>query len=492
MFVRYGIVVTMSHSVKKNFVYNSAYQIFQIITPLVTTPYLSRVLEASGVGLYSYTYAIAVYFVMFATLGMSNYGVRAMAAVADNPAQRNKTFSSVFASQLVVAIPVFVFYLVYAILFPQGGMVISLLWAMYVFSSVINVSWLFFGMEDFAKATIINIATKVLELVGIFTLIHSAQDVYIYCGIDSLCFLLGFALLLPFLRKYVKFSKPTWAEVKVHFLPNLKLFIPVIAISLYTTLNSILLGAMSTMEQTGYFDYSNKMARMPLAVITALGTVMLPRMSNMFAAGKTEEGLDLLDTSMWLMLAGGLAMAFGITGIAPEFVVVFFGPGYEPCAAVMTALAWIVPLICATNVIGAQYLLPLYRDNHYTISVCAGAVINVVLCLLLISELGALGAALGVVAAEFVVLTVQVFFVRGELPLARYVKNTFPFFFIGIVMAVFIRFIVSLLMPALGMSVLLLVIEILVGVLVFCLLSFIYCLITKNQYFWRIVGKNKG
>lgn len=106
----------------------------------------------------------------------------------------------------------------------------------------------------------------------------------------------------------------------MHFLPNLKLFIPVIAISLYTTLNSILLGVMSTMEQTGYFDYSEKMAKMPLAVITALGTVMLPHMSGLFASGKHEEGLALLDTSMWFMLAGGLAVAFGIAGIAPEFV----------------------------------------------------------------------------------------------------------------------------------------------------------------------------
>lgn len=482
----------MSHSVKKNFIYNSAYQVFQIITPLVTTPYLSRVLEASGVGLYSYTYAIAVYFVMFATLGMSNYGVRAIAAVADNPAQRNKTFSSVFVSQLVVAIPVFILYLVYAILFPQGGMVISLLWAMYVFSSVINVSWLFFGMEDFVKATIINIATKVLELVGIFTLIRSAQDVYIYCGIDSLCFLLGFALLLPFLRKYVKFSKPTWAEVKVHFLPNLKLFIPVIAISLYTTLNSILLGAMSTMEQTGYFDYSNKMARMPLAVITALGTVMLPRMSNMFAAGKTEEGLDLLDTSMWFMLAGGLAMAFGITGIAPEFVPVFFGPGYEPCIAVMTALAWIVPLICATNVIGAQYLLPLYRDNHYTISVCIGAVVNILLCIILIGKFGALGAALGVLAAEFVVLAVQILFVHGELPLGRYLHNMLPFVVIGFVMLAIIRLVGSVLVGIMGISAIALVVEILVGTAFFCAVSFVFCFVTKNYNFYRIVGKGRG
>lgn len=478
----------MSHSVKKNFIYNSAYQIFLIIAPLISTPYLSRVLGPGGVGEFSYTYAIAAYFVMFATLGMSNYGVRTIAAVASDPERRSKTFCSVFASQLAIAVPVFLVYLVYALVMPQGGVFIALLWAMYVFSGVVNISWLFFGMEDFAKATIINIATKALELVGIFTLIHSAQDVYLYCGIHSLALLLGFVLLMPFARQYVSFSRPTWAEVKVHFLPNLKLFIPVIAISLYTTLNSILLGVMSTMEQTGYFDYSEKMAKMPLAVITALGTVMLPRMSGLFASGRREEGLALLDTSMWFMLAGGLAVAFGIAGIAPEFVPVFFGPGYEPCVPVMVVLAWVVPLICATNVIGAQYLLPMYRDNHYTISVCIGAVANIALCLALISRLGALGAAIGTVAAELVVLAVQAYFVRGELPLLRYLRSMLPFVAIGAFMTILIRVISIPLVSIVGVSVLTLLVEMIVGVAFFCVLAFVYCIATKNQHFHRIIG----
>lgn len=481
----------MARSVKKNFIYNSAYQIFLIITPLVTTPYLSRVLGASGVGVYSYTYAIASYFVMFATLGMANYGIRAIATVADDPEQRSKTFSSVFASQLMVSIPVFLIYLAYAFIFPQGGMQIALIWAMYVFSSVINISWLFFGMEDFAKATIINLSTKVLELVGIFTLIHSASDVYLYCAIDSLCFLLGFALLLPFARKYVRFERPSWSSVRQHFLPNLKLFIPVVAISLYTTLNSVLLGIMSTMEQTGYFDYSQKMAKMPLAVITALGTVMLPRMSTMFASGQKEEGLGLLTTSMWFMLAGGLAMAFGITGIAPEFVPVFFGPDFDPCVPAMMMLAWVVPLICATNVIGAQYLLPLYRDNHYTISVCVGAAVNIALCLALIGEFGALGAAIGTVVAELVVLLVQVFYVRKELPLALYLKNMIPFVVFGAIMMAVIRLVAFLMIPALGVSVVTLVSEIAAGVICFCALTLIYCLVTKNEHFGKLV-KRRG
>ena len=215
---------------------------------------------------------------------------------------------------------------------------------------------------------------------------------------------------------------------------------------------------------------------------------MLPRMSGLFASGRREEGLALLDTSMWFMLAGGLAVAFGIAGIAPEFVPVFFGPGYEPCVPVMVVLAWVVPLICATNVIGAQYLLPMYRDNHYTISVCIGAVANIVLCLALISHLGALGAAIGTVAAELVVLAVQAYFVRGELPLLRYLRSMLPFVAIGALMTILIRVISIPLVSIVGVSVLTLLVEMVVGVAFFCVLAFVYCAATKNQHFHRIIG----
>ncbi len=482
----------MARSVKKNFLINSAYQIFQIITPLVTTPYLSRVLGASGMGLYSYTYSIALYFFMFAMLGMSNYGVRAIAAVADDAEKRSSVFCSVYASQLLIALPIFLLYLVYCFVMPQGGLAIALLWGMYVFSASINITWLFFGMEDFAKVTIINFVAKVLELLGIFVLIHGPQDVYVYCGIDSLCFLVISAFTFPFLRRYVHFVRPTWHRIKEHFLPNVRLFVPVIAISLYTTLNSVLLGVMSTMEQTGYFDYSQKMARMPLAVITAMGTVMFPHMSRMFAAGQRKESLDLLEVSMWFMLAGGLAMAFGIVGIAPVFVPVFFGPGYESCVNVMIILAWIVPLICTANVIGGQYLLPLYRDNQYTASVCVGAAVNIALCLLLIERFGALGAAIGAVTAELAVLSVQAILVRRELPLFRYARNSLPFVIFGIIMLLSIRGIEGCLMNVVGVSVVMLVAEIAGGIVVFCALALTYCIITKNRYFYRLVSRGKS
>lgn len=158
----------------------------------------------------------------------------------------------------------------------------------------------------------------------------------------------------------------------------------------------------------------------------------------------------------------------------------------------MIVIAWVVPLICATNVIGAQYLLPMYRDNHYTVSVCAGAVINIALCLMLIRNLGAIGAAVGTLAAEVMVLAVQAYYVRGELPLLRYARNVLPFVLIGLLMTGVIRIFAFVLVPLAGVSVVTLIAEIIIGIIFFSGASFVYCLATKNENFHRIIGKRLG
>lgn len=479
----------MAQSLKKNFIYNSAYQVFQIITPLVTTPYLSRVLGASGIGVYSYTNSIANYFVMFATLGMSQYGVRAIASAGNDRDARSKVFWSAYLSQLVVSLIVIAAYFLYALTMPQGGQVNALLWSMWVVSCAFNVTWLFFGTEDFRRTTIRSFAVKVIELVGIFTLIHSKNDVWLYCGLDAFTFLLNQVVLWPFVKDFVDPYRPSWDEVKTHFKPNLALFVPVVAVSLYTTLNTVLLGALSTSEQTGFYSYAEKLSKMPMSVITALGTVMLPRMSNALATGHRKEGLELIESSMWLMLAMAFALSFGIMGVAREFVPVFLGEEFTPAIPTMVLLPWIIPFICVTNVIGVQYLLPSHRDAQYTASVCCGAVVNVVLCAFLIPPLGSLGSAIGTVVAEAVVLAVQCWSVRDELPLKHYASASLPFLFVGLAMCLLIRAISSLLVGWFGVSVTTLLIEVLVGGVAYLVLAGGYCLATHNAQFYKIFGK---
>jgi len=475
-------------SVKKNFLLNSSFQLTKVIIPLFTVPYLSRVLGPENIGIYSYTHSVANYFVMVAMLGMSTYGVRLIASSGDDREKRSKRFWSAYASQLIVFTLVVIAYAAYLRVVPDDQRFICILWAMWVFSSGLDITWLLFGSEDFKAPTVRSITILILQLVLIFLLVKTQNDLWIYVTITASGSLLSQAVLWPFINRYVDFWMPTWKDVRKHFMPNMRLFIPAIAISLYVVFDKVVLGALSTMVETGYYEYAYKMTLVPLAFITALGTVMLPRMSNVFAAGNRESGIKLLESSMWIMQLGAMAVAFGLLAVAPEFVPVFFGDEFLPCTELMCVLVVILPAVSGSNVIGRQYLIPVNRDTGYTLSVVFGAVANLVIVFVLIPELGAMGAAIGSTAAEVVVLISQCIMVKDELPLKTYILNTIPFLIIGIAMAVAVRAVSSALITVFGLSVATLLLEILIGVLFYSVSVVSFCVFTNNRHFQYLFG----
>lgn len=470
-------------NLKKNYLYQAAYQLLLIIVPLVTTPYLSRVLGASQVGVYSYTYSIANYFVMFATLGMSTYGVREIAACGGDRESRSKVFWEMYAVQALVSAVCIAAYVVYSFTNPEGGFVVAAVWGMWVVSALLDVSWMFFGVEVFRMPTIRSIVTRLLSVAVIFGFVRGPEDLWIYCAAIAGSFLANQVLLWPFVRRYVDFVIPRPEAALRHLIPNLRLFIPVIAISFYVTLDKVMLGAMAGMTQVGYFEYSEKLSRMPMALVTAVGTVMLPRMTVELKSGNKEKALSLLEGSIWAMLMMAFAMMFGIIGIAHEFAPVFLGSEFSSCDVIMCVLALIIPIVSATNVLGRQYLLPTARDTLFTLSVCVGAVVNVCLNLTLIPAAGAMGAAVSTVCAEASVLVAQVIMTNKELPLRLYFRNAIPFAVCGFLMAVVIRLSSALLTAIWGVGVTTLALEICVGIVVYAALAVGWCLVTRNEHF---------
>lgn len=483
----------MARSVGKNFLWNAGYKLLLVLTPLITTPLVSRALGAEQVGVYSYTYSVEQYFAMFAVLGMAQHGVRAVAQAGNDRTMRSRTFWNAFAAQLCVAIPVAIIYSIYVALGSTGGPLIGFIWGFSVLASVFDISWLFFGVEEFKMPTIRSALTKIVGVLIIIFFVHEPGDLWIYCLSIAGADIANTILLWPFMRRYVDFVKPTWKETKTHFLPNLRLFAPVVAISFYTTLDKIMLGQISGMTQSGYYEYSEKLSKMPMQLITALGTVMLPHMTAKLAEGKRTEAISLLGKCLWLMEAAAMCMAFGIAAITPEFVPVFFGDGYDPCIYIMPIISVVIPLISASNVIGVQYMLPTCSDSDYTISVCMGAVVNVVLNLVLLAPFGAVGAAWATVAAELAVLLYQAWRVHKDLPLLSYITGALPFVLVGVIMYGVVRLYAALLTPVLGTGWILLISEVLVGGAAYCLLALVWFWKSKKiRDVLALLGRNSG
>ena len=465
-------------SLKKNFAFNSAYQLLQVITPLVTTPYLARVLGPEQSGVFSYTQSITNYFVLFATLGISTYGVRAIAQCGDDRRLRSKVFWGAYASQLISGGLAALMYVAYAMFIHEGGMLITLLWSLWLIFAAMDVSWLLFGCEEFKIPTIRSTATKLLSLVFIFAFVKTRDDLWLYVLAISGSFFLNGIIVWPFVKRYVDYVRPSASEVKRHLRGNIGLLVHVIAVTVYTTLDKIMLGVMSTEEQVAFFSYSERISRLPLSVLQALGVVMMPRMSYLLMEGQREKALGLLKKSIWIMLAASMALAFGISAVAPEFVPVFLGEGYEPCVGIMTFLVVIIPVISVTNVIGKQYLLPLSRDREYTFSLIVGAAFNIVVNVILIPRMGAAGAAIGTIAAEVSILVVQVACVRGELPLMSYSRSSLQFVLIGMVMFVSLRVMEAALVDIVSAPILL-ILEIGAGIFIFVALSILLLLMMR-------------
>ena len=283
-----------------------------------------------------------------------------------------------------------------------------------------------------------NIAIRLINLVCVFVFVRTRADLWKYTLIMTLGTACSQGYLWFYVKKIAGWYLPRIKDLKKHLIPELVLFIPIIAVSLYTMMDKVMLGQISTMTQVGYYEGAGRILNIPMGVITALGTVMLPRMSNLAAKGKTRESGEYIYNSMIFAMFLASGMMFGIAGIAEDFVPLFLGREYSPCILLIRTMAPTVPFIAWANVIRTQYLIPNHEDKSYIISVTLGAAVNLAVNTLLIPHIHALGAVIGTVFAEGSVCISQTIMVRRKIEIYRYIKDTVMYFIFGGIMLLLI------------------------------------------------------
>lgn len=426
-------------SIKLNYIYNVSYQILTLITPLITAPYLSRVLKVDGIGAYSYTYSLVSYFIMFAALGTVNYGNREISYLQDNRARRTRTFWEIeFLSVISVSVCLAA-YLIFTLAFPHAQLKEQLLLieSIYLISIAADITWLFQGMEEFGKIVGRNVIFKVINIIFIFTAVKTPKDLLIYvAGICLLEFLANISIWF-YLPQYVDRPKLNELHPFSHLRATLTLFVPTIATTIYTALDKTMLNSMTGgMTENGYYEQAGKIYKMMLMVVTSLGTVMLPRIGKCFSENRKDEVKQLLYKSFQFVWFISLPMCFGLIGIARNFSPWFFGSGYEKVPYLLMILAFLLPIIGLSNVIGIQYLVTTKRENLLTRSVCIGAIANFFLNLLLIPYLYSYGAAIASVISEVLITAIQFWFIRREMNIPKILSLSWKYLFASISMLV--------------------------------------------------------
>lgn len=460
-------------SIKKNFLYNMSYQLLTLILPLITTPYISRVMGAEKIGVFSYTYSIATYFGMFILLGLNNYGNRTIASVRDNKDKLSSTFWNIYAFQLVLGVVMSVIYLGYALFMAQEK-IMALIQFFFLVSSMLDINWFYFGLEQFKLTVTRNTIIKVVTVIAIFIFVKSPDDLYKYTIIMALGTLGGQIVLWYFLKNYVQKAKITWGEIKKHIKPNLVLFVPVIAVSMYISMDKILLGYLTNKTEVGYFESANKVTTIPSLLIGALGTVMLPRVSNLVSKGKGDTIKRYLELSQLVSVFLSVSMALGMSGVVREFVPLFYGTGFEKCQILIPILVLSSIFIAWANVIRMQYLIPYKKDEIYVKSVVYGAIINIIVNIILIPKLASIGAAIGLLVSEATVCIYQSWRTRHELPERSLIIKSVPFVLSGIIM-----YLVIINIPIIQGTFITLVLKVILG-------AFIYLLLVGSYYLFYL------
>lgn len=429
-------------SVKLNFIYNTIYQLLLIVLPLITSPYVSRTLGSEGLGVYSYTYSVATCFASVGMLGILNYGNRTIASIQNDRTKRSIVFWNILSLQVIATVIVLIGYIFYLIfLCPNEYKSVFYVQIMVVLCSFCDVNWYFFGVEKFKLTVTRNLIIKTATTILIFLLVHTKSDTIIYTFIIGGSLLLSNLAVWPFLKNEVDFVRPTIKEIKPHIGQAIILFIPVVAVILYNRMDKVMLGFLSTMSETGFYDNTEKIVNIPKGLITALGTVMLPRMSFLYANGENKSADKYINKSMEFVCLMASALTFGVAGIAPEFAPWFFGEEFRSVGLLIMAISPTIFFISWANVIRTQYLIPLRYDGIYVISVWIGAVVNLIINAILIPAYGALGAVVGTVFAEGAVMIYQTIRVRKNLPVSTYIKNGIYYVFAGVIMFCVVRFV---------------------------------------------------
>lgn len=403
----------------KNFIYNVLYQAFIYIFPLITIPYISRKLGVDNIGIYSYTYSIVNCLMLFSMLGINNYGNREISKSRDDKSKMSKLFFSIYGLQLLCGSILFLLYLIYIIFFCHNYKIIFICQIVNFISVFFDINWFYFGLEQFKLTIRRNILIKLLSTVFIFLLVKNENDLIVYTIIMGTASLLSQLYLFFKLNNFIEFKKVHFSDMKKHLKSCIVLFIPVLAYSVYRIMDKTMIGLLSSVTQLGYYENAEKIINIPIAVITALGTVMLPRMSYLLE-NKSDDVEKTISQSLKLSMLLAMNMFFGILLIASDGSIIIFGKAFAKSGVIMQLLSITIVVSAWASVFRTQYLIPKSKDNIYVVTTIIGAILNFILNLIFIPMYGAVGACIGTIVAELFLCVSQSFCLRKIFPYSRY------------------------------------------------------------------------
>ena len=434
-------------NIKVNYLYNLSYQIMNMIIPLITTPYISRVLGADRIGLYSYTLSIVTYFAIFINFGIPTYGQLVISKNRDDKEALSILFWELFTARLISGL---VFTIIYILMVFSGTKDNQLFTVLYlnILAQIIDIVWFYQGIELFKKILLRNYIIKLSGLIMIFLFVKSPNDLLLYALIIQGSSFLGNLSLWFGLRKRIQKIDIRKINPFKHWRKSFTYFIPTVATSIYTVLDKSMLGWFTdTSFENGYYEQTHKIVLVVVTVVTSLSVVLMPRVAYLFLNNQMDEMKRKIETAIKFVLMLTVAMTSGLFGISKNLIPWFLGAGYDECIILLRIFSFIVVAIGLNNIVGMQCLTANGKQKQYNIGVIIGAIINFLMNLLLIPKFYSVGAAIASVLAEFSILLCFCWFSSGVIDYPKIYLRSWKYYVSGIVMLCVELLINSVLLP---------------------------------------------
>lgn len=404
-------------SIRHNAIMNATLSVMQVIFPLITFPYVSRVLGVEANGRITFSAAVVSYFTLFATLGMTTYGIRACAQNRESREHLSKTVHELLLISTVTTSLMFICLIIATASVPRlrTESILIAINSLTLLLNVAGMNWLYSGIEQYDYITIRSVSFKILSVILMFAFVHSPRDIYTYAGITVFATAGPNILNMIHSRKYITYKWYGHYNWKRHLTPTLTLFAAFLAVNVYTNLDNIMLGFMTSDYEVGIYHASVRIKSVLTTMVTSLGAVLLPRLSSYLSNNRQEDFYNVLKKSFAFTAMAGISLSVYFFIFAREGILLLSGKEYLDSVIPMRILIFLIAITGFSNILGMQILIPSKCEKKYMNAVICGAVTDLVLNLFLIPLYGASGAALATFLAELMQFFLQIVYLRKEI-----------------------------------------------------------------------------
>ena len=418
------------NKIVKNYFYNVLYNILVLVVPLVTAPYLARVLGASNLGIYSYVNSVTSIIISVSIIGLYSYGSRQVAYERDNKERLSQLFWNLMSLRFILCLIGTLLYFGYAVNTAYADY--FALYYIYYLGNALDCTWLFVGVEEMKIPSIKNIFAKLLSVVGIFAFVRTSDDLVKYIFLLAFATFSGILLTYPQIRKYVTFMKPDIRSYKEHLKGALILFLPSLVSTVYLQMDKVMIEWLTNeTSQISFYDQAEKIVMIPLTFITVLSSVMMPRIANEFAHNHKENICHLLAKACRVSMLMAFPLMLGIAAIADDFIPWYLGQDFMATATTLKILAPIVLSNTLVGISGTQYFIATNQTQILLKSNISASVMNVVVNALLIPKFGYLGAGVATVLSNYTLVVVQYRAMAKQVDIRKMFEHTWKYLVIA-------------------------------------------------------------